>query len=266
MPKLAANLTMLFAEAPFEARFAAAVAVGFRGVEYLFPYDHPAEEIARAARDAGVETVLFNLPPGDWTAGERGLAALPGREAGFEALLDQALHYAREIGTRHLHVMAGIPPGDADPADCRAVFARNLALAARRAAPHGITVLIEPINRRDIPGYFLNRQDDALTVLDAAGAPNAALQMDLYHCQIVEGDLTTRIRANIARIGHFQIAGVPDRHEPDGGADGGEVNYPYLFDLIDGLGYDGWIGCEYRPRGTTRDGLGWAARYGISAA
>lgn len=260
MPKLAANLSMMFTEVPFLERFAAAAKAGFKGVEYLFPYDHPAETIAKALQDNGLENVLFNLPPGNWETGDRGLAALPGREAEFEGLIDKALEYAQVIGCPRLHVMAGISPEDANPYACQNTYVRNVQLAAQRAAEHRITVLLEPINPRDIPGYYLNRQDDAIRTLDVVGAPNAALQMDLYHCQIVEGDVAMKIRANIDRVAHFQIAGVPERHEPDIG----EVNYPYLFDVIDELGFEGWIGCEYRPKGETIAGLGWAEPYGIS--
>ena len=257
MPKLAANLSMMFNEVPFLDRFAAAAEAGFAAVEFLFPYDHAPGEIARRLTDNGLEIALFNLPPGDWAGGERGLAALPGREAEFDRGLETALPYARALHARRLHMLAGIPPAGADPAACRASYIRNLRAAATALAPLGITVLAEPINPRDMPGYFINTQQDAIALLDEAGAANTAVQMDLYHCQIVEGDLAMRIRANFARVGHFQIAGVPERHEPDSG----EVNYPYLFELIDSLGYDGWIGCEYRPRGATLDGLGWARAY-----
>jgi hydroxypyruvate isomerase len=260
MPNLAANISMMFTEMPFMDRFSAAAQAGFKAVEYLFPYAHSASDIASALRDAGLENALFNLPPGNWENGERGLAAIPGREAAFDDLVDQALDYAQIIGCNNLHVMAGIKPNDATAAACRATYIRNIKHAAARFAPYGITALLEPINRRDIPGFYLNRQDDAVAVLNDVGAQNAALQMDIYHCQIVEGDVATKIRANIGHIAHFQIAGVPDRHEPDIG----EVNYPYLFDVIDGLGYTGWIGCEYRPRGATLDGLKWAAPYGIT--
>jgi len=260
MPKLAANLSMMFTEVPFLERFAAAANAGFKGVEYLFPYDYPAKTIAKALQDNDLENVLFNLPPGNWEAGDRGLAALPGRETDFQALIDKALEYAQVIGCPRLHVMAGIPPKGANPYACQRTYIENVRLAAARAKDHDVTVLLEPINPRDIPGYYLNRQDDALKTLDTVGADNAALQMDLYHCQIVEGDVAMKIRANINRVAHFQIAGVPERHEPDIG----EVNYPYLFDLIDELAFEGWIGCEYRPKRETRAGLGWAAPYGIS--
>ena len=257
MPKLAANLSMLFTEHAFLDRFAAAAEAGFKAVEFLFPYDHPPETVAGKLAENGLEIALFNLPPGDWEAGERGLASLPGREADFDALVDKALPYVEALGTKRLHMMAGVPPAGAAPEACRGADLRSLGAAAEAVAGLGVTVVVEPINTRDIPGFYLNRQDQALALLEAAGVPNAALQMDLYHCQIVEGDLAVKIRANMARIGHFQIAGVPERHEPDLG----EVNYPYLFALIDSLGYDGWIGCEYRPRAGTLEGLGWARPY-----
>ncbi|MFQ5775068.1 MAG: 2-oxo-tetronate isomerase [Kiloniellaceae bacterium] len=259
MPKLSANLSMLFTDAPFLERFERAARAGFTGVEFLFPYDFPPDVVAEKLRGNGLEMVLFNLPSGDWEAGERGLAALPGREAEFRRSLETALPYAVALDARRLHVMAGVPPRDAVRAACRQTYVRNVRAAAEFFAPHGISVLLEPINARDIPGYFLNRQGEAVAALDAVRAANAGLQMDLYHCQIVEGDLATRIRANFARIRHVQIAGVPERHEPDTG----EVNYAYLLSLLDALGYDGWVGCEYRPAGATEAGLGWARPYGI---
>lgn len=261
MPRLSANLSFLFTEHAFLDRFAAAAAAGFRGVEFLFPYDHAPETLARALGDAGLEAVLFNLAPGDWQAGERGLAALPGREADFAQALAQAADYAAALGCRRLHIMAGIVPAGVDPTPYRTVYLRNLERAARRLAPLGVRVLIEPINPRDMPGYLLTRQGDAIALLDELGASNAALQMDLYHCQIVEGDLTTRIRRHVDRVGHFQIAGVPDRQEPDHG----ELDIHHLLREIDSSGYDGWVGCEYRPRGNTLAGLGWARPYGIAA-
>jgi hydroxypyruvate isomerase len=223
----------------------------------MFPYDYPPAEVARRLTDNGLRMALFNLPPGDWAKGERGIAALPGREAEFDANLERALPYATALGARRLHMLAGLVPAGADRAGCRASYLRNLRAAADFFAPYDITVLVEPINPRDMPGYFINRQAEAIDLLDAVGAANTALQMDFYHCQIVEGDLATKLRANFARIGHMQIAGVPERHEPDSG----EVNYAYLLELIDSLGYAGWIGCEYRPRGATLDGLGWSKPY-----
>jgi hydroxypyruvate isomerase len=259
VPKLAANLSMLFNEVPFLERFAAAARAGFTGVEFLFPYDHKAEDLAQALRDNGLEQALFNLPPGDWQAGERGLAALAGREADFQAGLERALPYAQALNCRRVHMMAGIPPEGVDRLACRKAYVASLRAAAAFFAPHGVAVLVEPINNRDMPGYFLNHQGQAVALIEAAGAANAGLQMDFYHCQIVDGDLANHLRANFAHIRHIQIAGVPERHEPDRG----EVNYLYLFDLLDELGYDGWVGCEYRPAGDTRAGLGWARAYGI---
>ena len=254
MPKLAANLTMMYNEHPFPERFAAAARDGFRGVEYLFPYEHPAIELRSLLEASGLEQVLFNAPPGDWQKGERGLASLPGREDEFRRSIDKALEYAGVLGNRRVHVMAGlIAPGE-DRARHREVYVRNLAHAAAQAAPAGITVVIEPINTRDIPGFFLNRQDEAHAIRTEVGAPNLRVQMDLYHCQIVEGDLAMKMRQYIAGVGHIQIAGVPQRHEPDVG----ELNYPYLLALLDELAYDGWVGCEYRPRAATSAGLGWA--------
>lgn len=253
MPRFAANLTMMYGEHAFLDRFAAAAKDGFRGVEFLFPYEHRAGEIRSRLDAAGLTLALFNSPPGDWAKGERGMASIPGREDEFRASIASALEYARVLGNRRLHVMAGlIAPGE-DRARHRAAYVRNLAHAAREAAALGITVVIEPINTRDIPGFFLNRQDEAHAVCAEVGAANLKVQMDLYHCQIVEGDLATKIRKYIAGVGHMQVAGVPERHEPDVG----EVNYPYLFALVDELGYDGWIGCEYRPRQGTSEGLGW---------
>lgn len=263
MPRFAANLSMMFQETPFLERFDAAARAGFTGVEFLFPYDFTPEEVATAARDAGVAVALFNLPPGDWSKSERGLAALPGREADFAAALDKAAAYAEVIGCKRLHCMAGIPGGDADPAACRATYVSNLKRAAARLAPMGVDALIEPINTRDIPGYFINRQQDAHDVVAAVGAANLKVQMDFYHVQIVEGDVAMRFRKHFDGVGHIQIAGVPERHEPDVG----EVNYPYLFPLLDELGYGGWVGCEYRPAGATLDGLKrWGAPYGLGGA
>ncbi|MEX0697992.1 MAG: 2-oxo-tetronate isomerase [Dongiaceae bacterium] len=261
MPNFAANLSMMFQEVGFLDRFAAAADAGFRAVEYLFPYDHEPAELAARLQRFGLRQVLFNLPPGDWAAGERGLAALPGREAEFAAGVDRGLDYARALGCTQLHAMAGIPPVGTAPADAEATYVANLHAAAARLAAHGIRLLIEPINTRDMPGYFLTTPEQARRVIAQAGTDNLFVQMDLYHCQIMGGDLSERIRANLPLTRHFQIAGVPGRHEPDTG----EIDYRHLFELIDGLGYDGWIGCEYRPRGDTSAGLAWAAPHGIGA-
>jgi hydroxypyruvate isomerase len=257
MPRFAANLTMMYNEYAFPDRFAAAARDGFAAVEYLFPYDFSAQELKARLDANGLVQALFNAPPGDWAAGERGLASLPGREDAFARGVDRALEYAAVLGNDKIHVMAGLAgPGD-DHARHRDTYLSNLALAADRARSAGITIVIEPINTRDMPGYFLSRQDDAQAICREVGAANLKVQFDCYHCQIVEGDLATKLQRDIAGIGHIQIAGVPERHEPDLG----ELNYPYLFSLIDALGYDGWIGCEYRPRAGTSDGLGWFAPY-----
>lgn len=255
MPRFAANLSLMYPEHSFLDRFSAAAADGFRAVEFLFPYEFDAAEIARRLRQNGLSQALFNLPPGDWAASERGLAALPGREAEFEASVAVALAYAHATGCQRLHAMAGLVAAGADVAAMHSTYVRNLAWAARQLAPHGIELLIEPINRRDIPGYFLNTQAQALAVIDEVGEANLRLQMDLYHCQIVEGDLMVKLERNLGRIGHIQIASVPARHEPDEG----ELNYPALFERIDALGYRGFVGCEYRPRAGTSAGLGWFA-------
>jgi hydroxypyruvate isomerase len=253
MPRFSAHLSMMFTEHDFLDRFAAAADAGFKAVEYAFPYDYPADELARRLERAGLEQALFNLPPGDGSRGERGLAALAGREADFARAVDLALDYAGPLRCPKLHAMAGILAPDTDRALARQTYVANLRHAAARAAEADITLLIEPINTRDIPGYFLNRPRDARHILEEVGAPNLKLQFDVYHCQIMVGDLATQIREHADITGHIQIAGVPARHEPDVG----EINYPYLFDVIDQSGYDGWIGCEYRPKGKTMDGLGW---------
>lgn len=253
MPKFAANLTMQFNEVAFLDRFAAAAQAGYEAVEFLFPYEYEADAIAEALRKNNLKNVLFNMPPGNWAGGERGIAALPGREQEFQENVQIALTYARALGTPNLHAMAGIVGADADPAACRAAYVANLRYAAAACAPHGITVLIEPINTRDMPGYFLSLQSQAHAIREAVNADNLKVQMDLYHAQIMEGDLAAKIREYLPHVGHIQIAGVPTRNEPDVG----EVNYPYLYRLLDELGYDGWIGCEYRPAGKTAEGLEW---------
>lgn len=257
MIRLAANISLLFAEQPFEARFAAARAAGFSAVECQFPYAMPAEEVADRLSRHGLAAVLFNAPPGDWEAGERGLAAVPGRQAAFRESLELALAYAGRCGVERLHIMAGI----AQASDRRAfdTFAENLRYAAPRCAARGITALIEPLNPRDVPGYFLNDFRLAERVLAEVGEPGLKLQFDVYHRQLLHGNLGTGLREWLPRIGHVQIAGVPDRGEPDRG----EVDYAWLLQELDSLGYDGWVGCEYRPRGDTLAGLKWAAHYGI---
>jgi hydroxypyruvate isomerase len=253
MPRFAANLTMMYNEHAFLDRFGAAARDGFKAVEFLFPYDFSAADLKARLDEHQLTQALFNAPPGDWAAGERGIASLPGREDEFRRSVDTALGYARVLGNRKLHVMAGLIAPDESRERHREVYLQNLAYAAKAAQADGITIVIEPINTRDIPGFFLNRQDDAQAICTEVGAPNLQVQFDCYHCQIVEGDLAVKLKRDMPRIGHIQIAGVPERHEPDIG----ELNYPYLFELIDSLGYDGWIGCEYRPRAGTSAGLGW---------
>ncbi|OEY67498.1 2-oxo-tetronate isomerase [Marinobacter sp. X15-166B] len=263
MIRLAANLSMLFTEHDFLGRFPAAAKAGFRGVEYLFPYAYEPEEL-RAALDAhNLTQVLFNLPPGDWEAGDRGLTSLPGREQEFKESVSMALRYAEVLGCTRLHAMAGLLPDDAD-ADVRRAhldtYVRNLQFAAGELAKVGKTLLIEPINGRDMPGFFLQRQAQARDIVTRVGAANLRVQFDAYHCQIVEGDLIRNLETQFPYIGHVQIAGVPERHEPDRG----ELYYPAILDRLDTLGYRGWVGCEYRPQGDTWAGLGWGHAYGLT--
>ena len=271
MPRFAANLSMLYPEHAFLDRFAAAAADGFDAVEYLFPYAFTAADLAARLQAHGLTQALFNAPPGDFDAGERGLACLPDRLDEFRrGFIEQALPYAQALSCRRVHVMAGLAPAGVPREALSDCYRSNLAWAAAQAAPHGVAVLIEPINPRDIPGYFLNRQDTAHALVQAIAAPNLQVQFDLYHGQIVEGDLAMKLRQYLSaddssRVGHIQIAGVPERHEPDRG----EVHFPYLLDLIDALGYTGFVGCEYRPRDTgtggTSAGLGWLRRYRAGA-
>ena len=257
MPRFAANLSMLYPELDFLDRFEAAAKDGFRAVEYLFPYAYKPHELAARLSANGLEQVLFNGPPGDWDRGDRGLACLPGREAEFREGILKAIDYADALNCPRIHVMAGLVPDGVERETVQPVYLDNLRWAAVQAAKAGRDVLIEPINTRDIPRFFLNRQDHAHEIVDLVGALNVQVQMDLYHCQIVEGDVAMKIRKYLpgGRVGHFQIAGVPARHEPDMG----ELNYGYLFDVIDEVsaqcGWNGWVGCEYRPqRGAVADG------------
>ncbi len=262
MPRFAANLTMMYREHAFLDRFAAARRDGFNAVEFMFPYEHSASAIAARLKEHGLRQVLFNSPAGDWEAGERGLAALPGREKEFREGFMLALEYAQELHCPRIHAMAGIAPAGTDRGHLLSVYTANLAWAAEQARGAGVQLLIEPIARRNMPGFFLNRQEEAHAIAARIGALNLKILFDLFHCQVEEGDLAVRIRKYLedpkqTRIGHLQIAGVPERHEPDTG----EVNYNYLFDLIDGLGYEDWVGCEYIPAGATSAGLGWFQRW-----
>lgn len=259
MPRFAANLTMMFTEWGFLDRFDAAADAGFTAVEFLFPYEHGPDEVAERLHRNGLTPALFNLPPGDWAAGERGLAALAGREAELDAAVQRALPYVAATGVSRVHLMAGLAPaGDAAMATYRGAVRRTAGVLAER----GVTLVLEPINGRDMPGYFLNDIDAAAVLIAELGLANVALQFDLYHCQIIHGDVTMRLRRLLPVIGHVQIASVPSRHEPDGE----ELAYPFLFAELDRLGYSGFVGCEYRPRAGTLEGLGWFAPYGGNAA
>lgn len=262
MPKFAANLSSMYTEHAFPDRFAAASADGFTAVEYSFPYTYGTEELRRRLDHHGLLQVLFNAPYGAPESGARGTAALPGHVAEFRSGITRALEYAAALDCPRFHVMAGLVPQDATPqtwAEHRDTYLTNLEWAAARAADQGVDVLIEPINARDMPGYFLSGQAQAHAVVREVGAPNLKVQLDLYHCQITEGDLTAALRRSLptGRVGHLQIAGVPDRNEPDRG----ELDLSHLFRVIDDLGFAGWIGCEYFPRGGTSEGLGWMKAY-----
>ncbi len=255
MPRFAANLSMMFNEVPFLDRFDAAAKAGFTAVEFLFPYDHPAEAVGERLRRNGLTQALFNLPPGNWEAGEKGFAALPDRFADLQQSVQTALPYAQATGVKRLHLMAGIAKRS-DP-QAVAAFHKSVVWAAEFLQPHGLDVVIEPINPRNVPGYFLNDFGFARDLILELQIPNLKLQFDIYHCQIIHGDVTMRLREMMPIIGHIQIASVPSRNEPDGE----ELNYPFLFGELDRLGYSGFVGCEYNPRGRTTDGLGWFKPY-----
>jgi len=253
VPRFCANLSLLFTEVDFLDRFAAAAAAGFRAVECQFPYAWPAERIAAALAANGLQMILHNLPPGEWEAGDRGLACIPGREAEFRAGLETAIAYARRLGCRRLNCLAGIPPAEAPAAAVHATLVANLRHAAARLAREGIRLLIEPLNDRDVPGFFLRRTAEAVRLIAEVGHPNLLLQYDVYHMQVMEGNLIRTLRAHLDRIGHIQIADPPGRNEPGTG----EVNFANLFRVLDEAGYAGWVGCEYRPSRDTVSSLGW---------
>ena len=253
MPKFAANLSMLFTEQPFLDRFAAARQAGFDAVEFLFPYAYDPDQLNERLHRHQLKLVLHNMPPGDWQAGDRGMACDPRRAEEFRDGVQQAIDFATELGVTKLHCMAGILPGGLAPERAHETLVGNLQYAAERCAAHGIGVLIEPINTYDIPGYFLNHSSQALDIIAACARPNLFLQYDIYHMQRMEGELANTIRACLPQIGHMQLADTPGRHEPGTG----EINYRFLFQLLDQLGYDGWIGCEYNPLAGTAEGLGW---------
>ena len=253
MPKFAANLSMMFGELSFLDRFAAARAARFDAVEFLFPYAFEPEQIAKRLARHQLQLVLFNLPAGDWAAGERGIACDPRRAAEFKDSVETALDYAEELGVRQLHCLAGKIPPNVPRERAHEVYTANLTFAAGACRAHGLRLLIEPINTFDIPGYFLTGTRQALAIIDEVGADNLFLQYDIYHMQRMEGELANTLRANLARIGHIQLADTPGRHEPGTG----EINYPFLFALLDEIGYEGWIGCEYIPSGESAASLTW---------
>ncbi|MBU6438756.1 MAG: hydroxypyruvate isomerase [Betaproteobacteria bacterium] len=253
MPRFAANLSMLFTELPFLERFGRAAAAGFEAVEFLFPYAWPAATLRELLDEHKLRLVLHNLPAGDWDAGERGIACLPERVDEFRAGVASALEYARVLGVGQLNCLAGKAPAGADPAVLRATLVANLRYAAAELQRAGCKLLVEPINTFDIPGFLVNRSDQALDILDEVGAPNAFLQYDIYHAQRMEGELAATLQKHLARIAHVQIADNPGRNEPGSG----EIHYPFLFEHLDRIGYTGWIGCEYKPAAGTEAGLGW---------
>ncbi len=253
---------MLFAEHDFLDRFDAAARAGFKGVEYLGPYDHPAETVAARLKKNGLAQVLFNLPSGDWAGGERGLAILPGRVEEFRAGVDKAIGYAKALGCGQVNCLAGIAPEGADRGTLEDTFVENLKFAAERLGNAGIKLLIEPINTRDIPGFFLTGTRQALAIMEQVGSKNLHLQYDIYHMQVMEGDLARTIEANLPRIAHIQLADNPGRHEPGTG----EINYPFLYEFIDRIGYSGWVGAEYKPKAGTEPGLGWFRQFAGRAA
>ena len=254
MPRFAANLTMLFTEAPFLERFERAAQAGFEAVEFLFPYEHDPQEIRRLLQQHGLKLVLHNLPAGDFARGERGIACLPGREPDFKEGVERVIDYAKAVNCPRLNCIAGLAPAERRHFDA---LVANVRHAARRLGEVGIELVIEPLNTRSVPGFFLTRSRQAIDVLNAAGEANARLQYDVFHMQIMEGDLARTLERLVGRIGHVQIADVPDRHEPGTG----EINFDFLLAHLDAIGYAGWVGCEYNPRGDTLQGLTWAKRY-----
>jgi hydroxypyruvate isomerase len=253
MPKFAANLTMLFGELPFLDRFAAAKAAGFSGVEYLFPYDFEKAVLRERLQQHGLTQVLHNLPAGNWAAGERGIAILPDRVDEFRDGVLRAIDYAKALDCRQVNCLAGVAPAGSDAFELNEVLLKNLRFAADALARERIRLLIEPINTRDIPGFFLNRTEQAIQIISDVKSDNLFVQYDIYHMQVMEGDIAPTLRKHLARIAHVQLADNPGRNEPGTG----EINYPFLFRYLDDIGYRGWIGCEYKPKTTTLEGLGW---------
>jgi hydroxypyruvate isomerase len=262
MPKFAANLTMLYNEVPFLDRFAAAARHGFKGVEFMFPYPYRPAEIAERLQGHGLAMVLHNLPAGDWDGGERGIACHPDRVQEFRDGVGRAIEYATALGCKQVNCLAGKAPGGIPEAKLRDAFVENLAYAATQLGAAGIKLLIEPVNTRDIPGFYLNKTAQALKLIAEIGSDNLFLQYDIYHMQIMEGDLARTIEAALPKIAHVQLADNPGRNEPGTG----EINYPFLFSFLDRIGYRGWIGCEYKPRTTTEEGIGWFTQRRPAAA
>ena len=262
MPKFAANLTMLYSELDFLERFEAAAHAGFTGVEYLFPYAFGQAQLAERLHAAGLTQVLFNLPAGDWTAGERGIACLPDRIDEFRSGVAQAIAYGTALGCARVNCLAGKAPAGANSEDLHRTFVANLRFAAQKLADAGMLLVIEPVNTYDIPGFYLSTSAHGFALIDEVGSNNLKLQYDIYHMQRMQGELAATLENNFARIGHVQLADNPGRHEPGTG----EINYPFLFALLDRIGYDGWIGCEYVPLTTTDSGLGWFGEYARSAS
>ncbi len=256
MPQFAANLTMLFNEHPFLDRFEAAAKAGFKAVEFLFPYAYPVAELQKRLKDNELKLVLHNLPAGDWDAGDRGMACHPERVEEFRAGVARGIEYGTALGVPHLNCLAGKAPSGIDDATLRRTFVANLRFAAAEFKKAKLNLLIEPINRFDIPGFYLNFTAQALSILDEVGADNAYVQYDIYHAQRMEGELANTLSAQLARIGHIQLADNPGRNEPGTG----EINYAFLFAHLDRIGYKGWVGCEYKPAARTEDGLGWITK------
>jgi hydroxypyruvate isomerase len=259
MPRIAANLTMLFNEVPFLDRFEAAARAGFKAVEFLFPYEYKPAELRARLDGNGLKLVLHNLPPGDWNKGERGIGCHPDRVGEFRDNVGRAIEYATALGAPQLNCLAGIAPGEVAPEKLRTTFVHNLRYAAEQLKAAGVKLLIEPINYYDIPGFYLNRTAQALDLIAEVGSDNLYVQYDIYHAQRMEGELAGTIKSNLGRIAHMQLADNPGRNEPGTG----EINYRFLFGWLDAIGYDGWIGCEYRPKTTTEAGLGWRAAHGV---
>ncbi len=257
MPRFAANLTLLFNEVPFMDRFRAAAREGFAGVEYLFPYGYNKDELAEALQVNRLQQVLHNLPAGNWNKGERGIGCHPDRVGEFQDGVGEAIDYATRLGCRQVNCLAGLWPEGVAPERVRTTFVSNLKFASLKLKEHGIRLLIEPINTRDMPGFYLTRTEQALDIIREVGSDNLFVQYDIYHMQVMEGDLAATIERHLACIAHMQLADNPGRHEPGTG----EINYPFLFSHIDRLGYTGWIGCEYKPAATTVDGLAWVRPY-----